>query len=190
MRDESLIQNLGALRCHGIDRPAWDRFSKKGSPHYDVIMPALKFNMMDIQGALGMHQLAHLPTMLARRAALVQRYCHMLQDRTYLKLPPRGEGHSWHLFAPQINEDVLGLSRDEVVDLLKSRFNIGTSIHYTPVHLFTCYRQAYGFQEGDFPHAEHVGRTTISLPLFPDMTVEDQDRVVHALDQLAHEYRG
>ncbi len=186
-RDGDLIEKLGKLRFHGIDRPAWDRFSKKGSPHYDVVVPALKFNMTDMQAALGIHQLRDLDTFISKRHALAMRYMDLLKARPYFDLPAQGDetyGHSWHLFAPQIREKDLGMDRDSLLQALKDH-NIGTSLHYRPVHLFSCYQEAYGYRPGDFPVAEEIGQRVLSLPLFPDLTEADQDRVVSALDAIA-----
>lgn len=186
-QDPELAKRVGTLRFHGIDRPAWDRFSKKGSLHYDVIEPALKFNMMDIQASLGIHQLGALEKFIGARRSLVQRYQDLLKDRTYLSLPPAGDhrfGHSWHIFAPCFEEAALGMSRDDLIGALKDH-NIGTGLHYRPAHLFSCYQDTFGYREGEFPVAEAIGSRILSLPLFPDMTHEEQDRVIAALDDIA-----
>ncbi len=187
-RDPDLAKRLGVLRFHGIDRPAWDRFSKKGSPHYDVLEPAIKFNMMDIQAALGLHQLKQLPQLNQRRKILADRYRDAFEKRPYFDLPPQADPrdtHSWHLFSPLVKEPQMGMPRDSLLEALKE-LNIGTSLHYRPVHLFSCYQKRYGFRPGDFPKAEEVGQRVISLPLFPDLSFHDQDRVIRALDHIAN----
>ena len=186
-RDPELEKKISVLRFHGIDRPAWNRFSQKGSPHYDVITPAIKFNMMDIQAALGLHQLKHLDSFIERRTLLVERYRAAFDKRDYLTCPPlprAGDRHAWHLFAPCVNEAAMGMDRDTLLATLKEN-HVGVSLHYRPVHLFSAYQKDYGFKEGDFPVAEDIGRRTFSLPLFPDLTFEEQDRIIATLDRIA-----
>ena len=190
-RDPDIAAKISVLRFHGIDRPAWNRFTKNGSPHYDVVRPAIKFNMMDIQAALGLHQLAQLDQFIEKRTQLVQRYQEFFRTRPYLTCPPQAHAqdrHAWHLFAPCVNEAALGMDRDALLVALKEH-NIGASLHYRPVHLFSCYQETYGFREGMFPVAEDVGRRTLSLPLFPDLSFGDQERVMGTLDRLAG-YKG
>lgn len=186
-RDPDLEKKVSVLRFHGIDRPAWNRFSQKGSPHYDVVQPAIKFNMMDIQAALGIHQLKQLDTFIEKRTALVKRYQEAFQSRDYLTCPPQGDErdrHAWHLFAPLVNEKAMGMNRDDLINALKAH-HIGVSLHYRPVHLFSCYQKDYGFKAGDFPVAENIGNRTFSLPLFPDLTFAEQDRIIATLDHIA-----
>lgn len=191
-RDPAIHHRISLLRFHGIDRPAFDRFTKKGSPHYDIVQPGHKFNMMDIQAALGLHQLPALEGFIEKRQALAHRYFHLLADIPQLILPPKGSSsvrHNWHLFAPRVNPQATQLSRDTVMAALKDR-NIGTGLHYPACHLYAYYRQQFGFKEGDFPAAESVGAQIFSLPLFPDMTEAQQDRVVAALKEVFDEEKS
>ena len=187
LRDETLVASLERQRFHGMDRTAWNRFSKGGSQHYEIEEPAHKFNMMDIQAALGIHQLQALDSFIQQRHKWVQRYYEALSSWPELTLPERhtryAYTHAWHLFAPLVNADATNITRDELMHQLKEH-NIGTGLHYRPPHLYPYYRQTYGFKDGDFPHAEHIGRTVLSLPLFPDMTETDFDRVIVALKKI------
>lgn len=186
--DTSLMERLRALRFHGIDRTAWDRYGKKGQQDYDVITPGFKYNMMDIQAALGLHQLPALETFIAKRTALAQRYFTALADWpeiTLPQLPTYAHRHSWHLFCVLINPAIAGIDRNAFMEKMKEH-NIGTGLHYNPAHLYTFYRETYGFQKGDFPVAEDVGARIVSLPLFPDMTEAEQDRVIEAMRQVFH----
>lgn len=184
-RDPVVHQQISILRFHGIDRPAFDRFTKKGSPHYDIVQPGAKFNMMDLQAALGLHQLPALEGFIEKRQHLAQRYFKLLADVSQLILPPQGNGHNWHLFAPRIHPKASPLTRDAVMEALKER-NIGTGLHYPACHLYSYYRKQFGFKEGDFPQAEEIGAQILSLPLFPHMTEAQQDRVVRALKEVFH----
>lgn len=182
-------QSLTTGRFHGIDRSIWNRFSKTGSQVYDVITPAHKFNMPDLHGTLGCVQLKQLDGFIERRTFLVDRYKKALQDLPSLILPPFPPsldfGHSWHLFAPRINTSETSLTRDDLITQMK-KHGIGVGLHYIPSHLYTYYATTYGYKRGDFPHAEAVGDTIFSLPLFPLMTNDDQHRVIKALYSIFH----
>ena len=185
-RDQELYQNMHTMRFHGIDRAAWNRNAKEGSQSYDVVAPGFKYNMMDIQAALGLHQLEALEGFIAKRAQLALRYQELLADWPELTLPnmPAYEiGHAWYIYAPLINPKDAGMSRDEFIVQMKQH-NIGTGLHYQAAHLYSFYREQFGFRAGQFPNAETIGERIVSLPLFPDMTEEQQDRVVNAMKSI------
>ncbi|GAB4246277.1 MAG: DegT/DnrJ/EryC1/StrS family aminotransferase [Candidatus Methylacidiphilales bacterium] len=184
-RDAAMRDRMMKLRFHGIDRNAWDRFSKRGLPHYDIALAGYKFNMMDLQAALGLHQLPALDGFLQRRAALAARYLEKLAGLPGLTLPPgeaSGDRHAWHLFAPRIAARD-GMDRDRFMEALKAR-EVGTGLHYQAVHLSSYYRERWGFREGQFPEAEAVCAEIVSLPLFPDLSEADQDWVVEVVREV------
>ena len=179
-RDDALAEKIALLRFHGMDREAWNRFGKTGSPHYEIITPGYKYNMMDIQAALGLHQLPALDGFIRRRTELALRYQEQLADWPQWTRPgtPRyAHRHAWHLYAPLINPQAAGMDRDTFMQRMKER-NIGTGLHYRAVHLYPYYRERFGFKPGDFPHAEAISGRIVSLPLFPGMRDSDQDRVI------------
>lgn len=185
-RDDELASKIALLRFHGMDREAWDRFGKKGSQHYEIVVPGFKYNMMDIQAALGLHQLPLLDGFIARRTELASRYLELLRDWAQWTLPssPAFEHrHAWHLFAPLLNPEQAGVDRDAFMAEMKTR-NIGTGLHYRAAHLYPYYREQYGYRAGQFPNAEAVSERIVSLPLFPAMTDADQDRVIDAMRNL------
>jgi len=185
-RDEKLAEHLALLRFHGMDREAWDRFGKKGNQHYEILLPGFKYNMMDLQAALGLHQLPALEDFIARRTALALRYQRLLKGWPQWALPRSpaySHRHAWHLYTPLINPEAAGQDRDAFMAGMKAR-NIGTGLHYRAAHLYPYYRDRYGFQRGDFPNAETISDRIVSLPLFPAMTEADQDRVIAAMDDL------
>lgn len=184
--DAELANQIERLRFHGIDRAAWNRFSKSGSQHYEVVMPGYKYNMMDIQAAIGVSQLQALDGFIARRNELAHRYLEALSDWAQWELPTSPDYdhlHAWHLFTPRINEQEAGMDRDEFMQAMKDK-NIGTGLHYRAVHLYPYYREAFGFAPGDFPHAEDVCERIVSLPLFPGMSDADHDRVLDVMYQI------
>lgn len=182
-RDQALADQIARLRFHGIDRQAWNRFSKSGSQDYEVVLPGYKYNMMDLQAAIGIHQLKELAGFITRRNELANRYQEVLADWPQWTLPSRpayDHYHCWHLYTPQINEESAKMNRDEFMNAMKEK-NIGTGLHYRAVHLYPYYREAFGFKNGDFPHAEDVCERIVSLPLFPTMTDADHDRVIDVM---------
>jgi dTDP-4-amino-4,6-dideoxygalactose transaminase len=185
-RDDALAEKIALLRFHGMDREAWNRFGKTGSPHYEIIVPGYKYNMMDIQAALGLHQLPALDGFIRRRTELALRYQERLADWpqwTRPGTPKYPHRHAWHLYAPLINPEAAGMDRDAFMAGMKER-NIGTGLHYRAVHLYPYYREHFGFMPGDFPNAESIGNRIVSLPLFPGMGDTDQDRVIAAMADL------
>ena len=182
-RDKEMADQIARLRFHGIDRQAWNRYGKSGNQDYEIVLPGYKSNMMDIQAAIGIHQLKELAGFITRRNELAMRYQEALQDWpqwTLPEAPPYDHLHSWHIYTPLINEDVARMNRDAFMQAMKAK-NIGTGLHYRAVHLYPYYRQAFGFQLGDFPHAENVCERIVSLPLFPAMTDADHDRVLDVM---------
>ncbi|NDU86495.1 MAG: DegT/DnrJ/EryC1/StrS aminotransferase family protein [Ferrovum sp.] len=163
------------LRFHGIVRlPDGTR---------DVVVAGGKSNLPDVNARLGLLQLARLDEFIAQRHVLVARYFERLHTDPPCQLPFRGdEGHSWNFFAPLLPLDQVRWSRKQIMDALHAE-GIGTGISYEALHLTTRYA-ALGYQAGDFPHAERIGRETLTLPLYPTMTVDDVDRVCHTLQHV------
>ncbi|MBS0185901.1 MAG: DegT/DnrJ/EryC1/StrS family aminotransferase [Proteobacteria bacterium] len=184
LHHDRFLKKLSTARFHGIDRDIWDRFTKKGSQHYDVVEPALKFNMSDVQAGIGIHQLKKLENFIDQRAKLATRYLEKLNAWPELILPPHLQNfehkHSWHLFAPCLNIEYVGFSRDDLIQKMKD-LGIGIGLHYDAPHLFTYYQKNFGYKVGDFPNSEWVSERIFSLPLFPLMSEEDQDRVIESL---------
>jgi dTDP-4-amino-4,6-dideoxygalactose transaminase len=187
-RDEALAKKIGLLRFHGIDREAWNRYGKGGTQDYEVVMPGYKYNMMDIQAAIGLHQLRELDGFIARREELAERYQAALADWSQWTLPETPvypHRHAWHIYTPLINQASANMSRDEFMVAMKEK-NIGTGLHYRAVHLYPYYRERFGFNLGDFPHAENVSERIVSLPLFPGMTDAEHDRVLDVMYSIFH----
>jgi dTDP-4-amino-4,6-dideoxygalactose transaminase len=183
--DEKIAQSVSTMRFHGIDREAWNRFAKSGSHHYDIIAPGYKYNMLDLQGALGMHQLPQLDGFNDKRAQWVAAYKNELKDLHELRfaaVPSYEHKHAWHLLTVQLTDDA-GMTRDEFMQALKDR-NIGTGFHYQPIHTFKYYREQYGYQEGDFPIAENISKRILSLPLFPQLHESEFEYIINSIHQV------
>lgn len=189
--DEAVFEKASLLKFHGMDREAWKRFAKSGSPRYDVAVPGFKYNMMDIQAALGLHQLPRLEGFLAERARQAARYDELLSGLPGLILPQRVAypiRHAWHLYTPLVDIDRLTISRDRFMEELKKR-NIGTGLHYAAAHEFSYYADRFGWRPEDFPEAHFVSERIVSLPLFPGLTEADQDDAVAAVREVAGSFR-
>lgn len=178
------------LSLHGISREAWKRYSSDGSWRYDIETVGYKYNLTDLHAALGLAQLAKCESVRARRAALAARYTAGLSSLDAFITPgvPQYAEHAWHLYVVQVNEEALRLGRDRVIEELKLR-GIGTSVHFIPLHLHSLYQQRLGYRPGQFPNAEKRFSAALSLPLFPGLTFDEQDRVVQALQEIARTYR-
>ena len=186
LHDEETAERMSIIRQHGMSKGAWNRYAAKGKAHYDVLMPGLKYNMMDIQAVIGISQMKSLPAFNTRRKEIVTKYRHAFHGEEGLILPPEaltGDVHAWHIFTPLIDTDPLKITRDEFMKRMGEE-NIGTALHYQAVHLFSYYAETYGWRRGDYPNAEYVSERILSLPLFPAMTDEDVDDVITATKKI------
>lgn len=184
--DEDAAEIMSMQRQNGMSKGAWNRYQANGKAHYDIFKPGLKYQMMDIQAAIGRDQLTHLEEFNNRRREIVARYQKELADVKGLILPPDiedGNVHSWHIYTPLIDIDTLGFSRDDFMAQMSKR-NIGTAYHYQALHLFTCYGEITGLKAGDLPNAEYVSERIVSLPLFPAMTDDDVTDVIEAIKEI------
>jgi perosamine synthetase len=187
---EDLAARLRTRRLHGISRDAWKRYTAQGSWYYEVEYPGFKYNMTDINAAIGLHQLRKSDRFHALRARYAARYRAGLGDVPELVMPaeaPTGE-HAWHLFIVRVREDRLRIGRDEVIEALRAR-NIGTSVHFIPLHLQPFYQRELDCGPEDFPRATAAYRGAISLPLYPRMTEDDVDDVIEAVRDVVAEHR-
>jgi dTDP-4-amino-4,6-dideoxygalactose transaminase len=187
--DEEVFERVSLLKFHGMDRNAWKRFAKSGSPRYDIAMPGYKYNMMDIQAALGIHQLPKLDGFIEKRRKLAEAYQEDFRDAPLI-LPeavPWPAKHAWHLYAPLVDIERLSIDRDRFMAELKER-NIGCGLHYSAAHEFSFYRKKYGWRPEDFPEAHFVSERIVSLPLFPDMTESERQDVVEAVSDISRKF--
>lgn len=183
-------ERMRVMRLHGISKDAWKRYAAEGSWRYEILAPGFKYNLTDMQAALGLSQLARCGAMWARRASLAARYTEELRNLGVFELPYAREDvqHAWHLYPIRIRSGALSIHRDRVIEELKQR-GIGTSVHFIPLHLHPYYRDRWGYRAGDFPVAEDYFDRCISLPLYPAMSDGDQTRVIEALGDVVRRFR-
>ena len=172
---------IKGLALHGMSKDAWARYSDKGYKHYEVVSAGFKNNMTDIQASFGLHQLKRLEKNLVRREKIWKTYNAAFKNLPLILPadPAPGTRHARHIYAVRVARGS-PLDRDGLMDALYKR-NIGTGVHYTALHLHKYYRETFGYKKGDFPNAEAVGTTTLSLPLSPKLTDADVQDVINAV---------
>jgi dTDP-4-amino-4,6-dideoxygalactose transaminase len=177
-----LVEEARIWALHGMSRDAWKRYTSEGSWYYEVVRAGFKYNMTDVQAALGLHQLKKLEDFHARRRQIVGRYNAAFSPLEEFQTPvERHEvDHAWHLYVLRLNSERLQLSRNRFIEELKAR-NIGSSVHFIPIHLHPYYRDKYGYKPEDFPVAYREYQRIVSLPLSPKMTDQDVEDVIEAV---------
>ena len=179
--DDALHEKLKLLKFHGVNRDAFSRYRSNDLPHYDVQFPGYKYNLTDIQAALGVVQMRQLDAFNERRSTLAHRYSELLSGLPLL-LPPLEERsdcvHAWHLYVVRLQKDI-ALTREDVMIKLKDS-GVSTGLHFLPVHQTT----AFSDLTSHLPVTEFVGSQIFSLPLFPGLTFEQQDVIVKAIHDI------
>jgi dTDP-4-amino-4,6-dideoxygalactose transaminase len=188
--DPKLIGQARIWSLHGMSRDAWKRYSAAGSWYYEVVLPGFKCNMTDIQASLGIHQLRKLPEFQARRREIARRYTNAFSQLEELQPPTeRAEvKHAWHIYAIRLNLELLTIDRARFILELRER-NIGTSVHFIPVHLHPYYRDKYCYRPDDFPIANREYQRLVSLPIYPRMSDQDVGDVIEAVGDVVERYR-
>jgi len=181
--DERLAEEISLMKFHGMNKEAWKRYEASGTPNYDIVMPGFKYNMMDLQAALGIHQLDKLDGFIEMRTLLAHFYNEAFRDVPELVTPkpvPYEHRHAWHLYTPLIRIEKLSIDRDAFMAQLKGE-NIGTGLHFKAIHHHPYYRDTLGIAPGSLPNADYASERILSLPLFPLMTLDDARDVVAAV---------
>ncbi len=173
------------MSLHGISRDAWKRFTASGSWRYEVVAPGYKYNMPDIMGALGIHQLKKADLFMRQRAKIAGLYTRLLKKLDGIVLPSEKPGtiSSWHIYPARILKGRNNVERDEFIERMKEA-GIVPSVHYIPLHLHKYYRDKYGFGDGDFPVSEKLSSECVSLPIYPGMEKADVARVARTMAEI------
>ena len=181
--DEALAERVRCLKFHGLGVDAFDRERQGRKPQAEVVEPGWKYNLSDLHAVLAVTQLARLPKLNARRKVLAGRYLKALAGSPFLPLglPSYPHEHAWHLFMIRVDKERCGLDRDALMERLKA-VNIGTGLHFRAAHTQKYYRERY--PKLVLPNTEWNSARLCTLPLFPDMTEADVDRVVEALSAI------
>ena len=189
-RDSELARRMTVMRMHGMDRTTWDRYtSPRASWEYDIIAPGYKFNLPDILAAIGCCQVDRAQLFYEQRKRIVDMYNKAFSKLDFIRLPPDGEGNSWHLYLMRIIPEKLKITREEFAKKMQEA-GLGISVHFIPIFHFTYWRELYpDFTAENFPNAERQYNNTISIPLFPDMTDEQAQLVIDTVIKIGNENR-
>lgn len=189
--DKKRDEAMRIMSLHGLSRDAYKRYSVKYYRHYEVVVPGFKYNLTDIASSLGIHQLDRVEKNWLVRKRHWDTYMRAFHSMPELILPsPEAPGtkHARHLFAIVLRLEKLRISRDQFIDQL-IKMNIGSGVHFNPVHLHAYYRKTFGYTWGMFPNTEFIGTRTVSLPLGANYTDQDIHDVIQAVRWLVKRYR-
>jgi dTDP-4-amino-4,6-dideoxygalactose transaminase len=188
--DPGFLDECRIVSLHGMSREAWNRYGKKGTWKYDVVRPGFKYNMTDIQAAIGIWQLKKLPDFQNRRAEIVSAYQQAFKNMDHFQLPVtlKNVEHAHHLYPLRILPNQLNIDRDQFIEELRER-QIGTSVHFIPMHLHSYYQDKYQYQPIDFPVAFEQYQQLLSLPLNPKMTDEDVSDVIQSVEDIISKHK-
>lgn len=186
--NEGYADQIKIQALHGMSKDAWKRFSDEGYKHYQVVCAGFKYNMMDIQAAIGLHQLPRLENYWNRRKQIWEQYNQAFRDLP-VSIPAPIENrirHAYHLYTLLLDIDRINITRDQFLDEMHQR-KIGTGVHYIALHLHPFYQKSYGYRSGDFPQAEWISERTVSIPLSPKLTDSDVENVIEAVKDILGE---
>lgn len=188
--NDTYAENIQTYALHGMSSGAWKRYSDEGFKHYGIVYPGFKYNMMDIQASLGIHQLKRIESYYKRRKEIWQRYNEAFSKLPLDTPPPPEENtrHAYHLYTILLKLEELNTDRDIIQQALYQE-NIGTGIHFISLHLHPYYQKTFGFKKGDFPNAAYVSERTISLPFSSKLSDRDVDDVIEAVTKVLTQHK-
>lgn len=183
--NEALANRLKIYALHGMSKDAWKRFSDDGYKHYQVIFPGFKYNMTDIQAALGIHQLRKVERFHKRREEIWKIYQERLKHLPLIlptEMDPESK-HGLHLFIILVDDTKTNITRDQLITELHQR-KIGTGVHYLGLNWHPFYQQEFGYKVGDFPNSDFISERTLSIPFSAKLTDQDVEDVIEALEDI------
>lgn len=185
--NEEYANKIKIMALHGLSKDAWKRFGDEGYKHYQVVYAGFKYNMMDIQAAIGIHQLPRVDRYWERRQDIWQEYNEAFKDLniTLPKPPEQNTRHAYHLYTLLIDQEKKGICRDEFMNEM-TKNNIGVGVHYIALHLHPFYQEKFQYERGDFPNAEQISDRTVSIPLSPKLNNENIDQVIQTINSILH----
>lgn len=187
---EEYADRMRIMSLHGISKDAWKRYTAEGSWYYEILYPGYKYNLTDIAAAIGVGQLKKCDQFWEARRRIAAMYDKGFADLPEIRRPvcQPDVQHAWHLYVIQLELERLRINRNEFVEALKKE-NIGTSVHFIPLHLHPFYRNAFGYRPQDFPNATAVFERIVSLPIYPRMTEANVQDVIAAVRKVVNEFR-
>lgn len=185
-----IAERTAIMRLHGINRDAWKRYSESGSWYYEVVAPGYKYNFTDLQASLGLPQLKKVDIMWEWRKKIAAKYTEAFKTFDLIQLHTIKEDRdsSWHLYPIRLNLEMITKNRAQIIDELK-KYNVGTGVHFLPVHQHLYYQKTFNLKDKDFPVASSVFPRLMSLPIYPGMTDESVEKVINVLTDTLNKYR-
>ncbi len=182
------INRIKVLALHGMTKDAWHRFGDEGYKHYQVTEAGFKYNMMDIQASLGLHQLARVEENLIIREKIWEQYQEAFSNLpvTTPKEPESNTRHGRHLYTLLINEEEIGMTRDQFLTEMTKK-DIGVGVHYQSIASHPYYRNTYSFDINDYPNSKLIGEQTVSLPLSPHLASNEISRIIQSVEETVEE---
>lgn len=188
-KNEKWAERISTLRLHGISKNAWMRYSEEGSWYYEVVEQGFKYNMTDIQAALGVAQLKKVEFMWEKRRKIAAKYTDAFKNSKFIlppfELPDRIS--AYHLYVIKLNLDAITVDRSTFIEQLKKK-GVGTSVHFIPIYRHPFYRKIYSYNLSDFPVSEWVYERCISLPIYPEMSDDDVTYVIESVIELCKKF--
>lgn len=188
--NEEYAGRMKMMSLHGISKDAWKRYTSEGSWYYEILYPGYKYNLTDIASAIGIHQLRKCNSFYERRRDIAGMYTEAFGELDGIQPPfvEQENQHAWHLYIIQLNFEKLNVDRAQFIEEMRAR-NIGTSVHFIPLHMHPYYRETYGYSPDDFPNASYVYQRIVSLPIYSKMTDEDVNDVIDAVKDIVKKFR-
>lgn len=183
-KNQDNIDKVKRLALHGMSKDAWNRFGDDGYKHYQVVECGFKYNMMDIQAAIGIPQLERVDTNWSRRENIWQRYQAAFENLPITRPlePEVGTRHGYHLYTLLIDESRCGIDRDEILQRM-TKLGVGVGVHYMSIPEHPFYQQKFKWNSNDYPNAKKIGQQTVSIPISPKLSDEEVAKVIHAVSR-------
>jgi dTDP-4-amino-4,6-dideoxygalactose transaminase len=187
--DDDYAKRIQMMRLHGISRDAWNRYGSGGSWNYEVHEAGYKYNLTDLQSAIGTVQLGKCDIMNSARQRIARRYNQAFEKLKALEIPEvlSDRQSSWHLYVLRLHLENLTIDRNRFIDELE-HCGVTASVHFVPLHLQPYYQKQFGYKAGDFPQAENEYARCLSLPIYPSMSDEEIDYVIHAVSEVVRQW--
>ena len=187
--NKEFADRIRIMSLHGISKDAWKRYTSEGSWYYEIIYPGYKYNLTDIASAIGINQLKKCDRFYERRKKIADMYTEAFNESETVEPPlvEQENQHAWHLYIIQLDLEKLTIDRAGFINEMKAR-NIGTSVHFIPLHMHPYYRETYGYSQDDFSNASYVYQRIVSLPIYPKMTDNDVNDVIDAVKDITRSH--
>ncbi|MGZ4847495.1 MAG: DegT/DnrJ/EryC1/StrS family aminotransferase [Halobacteriota archaeon] len=182
--DKKCADTIKRMALHGMSTDAWKRFNDSGYKHYEVIAPGYKYNMTDMQAAIGIHQLPRVDQYWRKRREIWNQYNQAFADLPVIAPAPVSstDRHAFHLYTLLLDVEDINISRDQFLQEMMKR-GVGVGVHYVALHLHPYY-QTLGYKKGDFPNAEWISERTMSLPLSAKLADNDVAHVIASVKDI------